>query len=287
MKEVVVISGKGGTGKTTIVASFAALAKNKVLADCDVDAADLDLLLKPVTQERHEFWSGQKAVIDREKCVQCDICQNLCRFGAINEFEVNPVSCEGCAFCYHICPADAVAMKENLSGDWFVSDTRYGPLVHARLGVAQENSGKLVATVRQQAKALAKEQGMDYILSDGPPGTGCPVISSISGVQLAIIVTEPTLSGIHDLERIIGVCHHFSVPAMVCINKYDVNEINTRRIEDYCRNQLIEVAAEIPYDNIVIEALVHELPVVEYAENGVSRQIKKLWQAIADRLAKE
>ena len=287
MKEVVVISGKGGTGKTTIVASFAALAKNKVMADCDVDAADLDLLLKPVTQERHEFWSGQKAVIDREKCVQCDICQNLCRFGAINEFEVNPVSCEGCAFCYHICPADAVAMKENLSGDWFVSDTRYGPLVHARLGVAQENSGKLVATVRQQAKALAKEQGMDYILSDGPPGTGCPVISSISGVQLAIIVTEPTLSGIHDLERIIGVCHHFSVPAMVCINKYDINEANTRRIEDYCRNQLIDVAAEIPYDNIVIEALVHELPVVEYAGNGVSRQIKKLWQAIVDRLANE
>jgi len=284
MKEIVVISGKGGTGKTTIVASLAALAKSKVMVDCDVDAADLDLLLKPIKQERQEFWSGQKAVIDREKCTYCGLCQDVCRFDAINEFQVDPIFCEGCAFCSHICPSEAVAMEENLAGSWFVSETRYGPLIHARLGVAQENSGKLVAMVRQQAKNIAEQHGLDYILSDGPPGIGCPVISSISGVDLAVIVTEPTLSGIHDLERVIGVCHHFDVPAMVCINKYDVNEINTGWIEDYCYNQSIDVAAKIPYDNVVTEALVQGLPVVEYAGNSVSRQIKMLWEAISRRL---
>lgn len=165
MKEVVVISGKGGTGKTTIVASLAALAGSKVMVDCDVDAADLDLLLKPITQEKHEFWSGQKAVIDMEKCTQCSLCQDMCRFRAINEFQVNPISCEGCAFCYHICPSGAVIMKENLAGNWFLSETRYGPLVHARLGIAQENSGKLVAMVRQQAKTVAEKQGYRGISS--------------------------------------------------------------------------------------------------------------------------
>jgi len=285
MKEVVVISGKGGTGKTTIAASLAALAKSKVMVDCDVDAADLDLLLKPITQERHEFWSGQKAVIDKEKCTQCGLCQDVCRFDAINEFQVDHVSCEGCAFCYHICPSEAVAMEENLAGNWFVSETRYGSMVHARLGIAQENSGKLVAMVRQQAKLITAKQGLDFILSDGPPGIGCPVISSISGVSLAVVVTEPTLSGIHDMDRVIGVCHHFGVPAVVCINKYDVNEMNTRRIEDYCSNQSIDVAVEIPYDNVVTEALVKGLPVVEYADNNVSKQIKVLWEAISRRLA--
>jgi len=281
MKEIVVISGKGGTGKTTIVASLAALAKSEVMVDCDVDAADLHLLLQPITQERHEFWSGQKALIDREKCTQCGLCQDACRFDAINEFQVDPISCEGCAFCYHICAEEAIAMQENLSGSWFVSETRYGPLVHARLGIAQENSGKLVALVRQQAKLIAEKQQLDYILSDGPPGIGCPVISSISGVSLAVIVTEPTLSGIHDLGRVVSVCHHFGVPAMVCINKYDVNETNTRQIESYCYNQSIEVAGKIPYDDVVTEALVQGLPVVEYADNGVSHQIEMLWESIS------
>jgi len=152
MKEIVVLSGKGGTGKTSIVGSLAALAQSKVLADCDVDAADLHLLLKPTTQQNHEFWSGQVAVIDEEKCTQCGLCQDVCRFEAIKDFKVNPISCEGCGFCYNICPDEAVTMKESLSGQWFISDTKYGPLVHARLGIAQENSGKLVALVRQQAK---------------------------------------------------------------------------------------------------------------------------------------
>jgi MinD superfamily P-loop ATPase len=285
MKELVVLSGKGGTGKTSIVGSLAALAEDKILADCDVDAADLHLLLEPVIRQEHEFWSGQVAVIDEEKCTQCGLCEELCRFEAIEDFRVDPVSCEGCGFCYHICPAEAITMKENLSGHWFISDTKYGPLVHARLGIAQENSGKLVALVRQQAKEMAEKQGADLIISDGPPGIGCPVISSLSGASLALLVTEPTLSGIHDLERVLGVCRHFSVPALVCINKYDINEDNAGRIEDYCREQGIELAARIPFDNIVTEALVKGRPVVKYSDGPVSRQIKELWRNIAGRLA--
>jgi MinD superfamily P-loop ATPase len=287
MKEAVVLSGKGGTGKTSIVGSFAALAKGAVLADCDVDAADLHLILQPTIQQTNEFWSGQTAFIDEDRCTQCGLCQELCRFKAIKDFKVDPVSCEGCGFCSHICPAEAITMKENLAGHWFVSDTRYGPLVHARLGVAQENSGKLVATVRQQAKMIAEKQGFDYIISDGPPGIGCPVISSLSGANLALLVTEPTLSGIHDLERVLGVCRHFGVPALVCINKYDVNEDKTRQIESYCRGQRVEVAAIIPFDNAVTEAIVHGLPVVEYTDGVVSIEIAKLWQSISDFLARK
>jgi len=281
MKEIVILSGKGGTGKTTIVGSLAALAENKVLADCDVDAADLHLLLSPSIKQETEFWSGQVARIDEHRCTECGLCQELCRFNAIKDFRVDPVSCEGCGFCFHICPVEAIAMEENLSGHWFISDTRHGPLVHARLGIAQENSGKLVAVVRQQAKKIADEQDLDYIISDGPPGIGCPVISSLSGASLALLVTEPTLSGMHDLERVLGVCLHFGVPALVCINKCDLNEDNTRQIEAYCSNQGVEVASKIPFDNIVTEALVHGVPVVEYADGRISREMGTLWQKIS------
>jgi len=281
MKEVVVLSGKGGTGKTSIVGSFAAIAKSKLLADCDVDAADLHLLLQPTLREEHEFWSGEVAVIDEEECTQCGLCQELCRFKAIDDFRVDAVLCEGCGFCSHICPSEAITMKENLSGRWSISDTRYGTLVHARLRIAQENSGKLVATVRKQAKEMAAKLGLDYIITDGPPGIGCPVISSLSGASLALLVTEPTLSGIHDLERVLGVCRHFDVPAMVCINKHDINEDNTRQIESYCLDQGIEVAARILFDNIVTEAMIHNMPVVEYSHNGVSRQIEALWERVS------
>ena len=285
MEEILILSGKGGTGKTSIVGSLAALAKNKVLADCDVDAADLHLLLSPSVKQETEFWSGQVAVIDENGCTECGLCQDLCRFDAIKDFKVDPVSCEGCGFCSHICPVEAITMEENMSGHWFISETAYGPLVHARLGIAQENSGKLVARVRQQARKIAEEQGLDYTISDGPPGIGCPVISSLSGVNLALLVTEPTLSGIHDLERVVGVCRHFGVPAVVCINKYDINEENTRQIEDYCRGQDIEVASRIPFDNAVTEALVRGVPVVEYDDGRVSREIDKLWQNISGMLA--
>ena len=284
MKEVVVLSGKGGTGKTCIVGSFAALAQKKVLADCDVDAADLHLLLSPSVKQETEFWSGQVAHIDGDKCTQCGLCQDLCRFDAIKDFRVDPVSCEGCGFCSHICPAEAITMSESLSGYWYISDTKYGPLVHARLGIAQENSGKLVAVAKQQAKQIAQRDGLDYIISDGPPGIGCPVISSLSGANLALLVTEPTLSGIHDLERVLGVCGHFGIPALVCVNKYDLNEDNTRQIEAYCSNQGVAVASRIPFDNVVTEAVVHGVPVVEYSDGRVSREIGALWQSVSRAL---
>jgi MinD superfamily P-loop ATPase len=287
MKEIVVLSGKGGTGKTTIVASFAALAVNKVLCDCDVDAADLHLLLKPKAKETHEFRSGQTAVIDEKLCTRCGLCQELCRFEAIRGLKVDPTACEGCGFCAHVCPEDAITMEENLAGHWYISDTKYGPLVHARLGIAQENSGKLVNVVRQNARSIAQKEGFEYIITDGPPGIGCPVISSLSGANMALLVTEPTLSGMHDLERVIGVCRHFGVPPLVCINKYDLNEENTRRIERYCLEQGLEVAASLPYDDIVTESLIHGVPVVEYSRNGVSHQIEIMWQKMHKSLGEE
>jgi len=284
VKELVVLSGKGGTGKTSIVGSFASLSKSKVLVDCDVDAADLHLILNPTARDKHEFWSGQVAFIDREKCNECGLCQELCRFDAIRDFKVDHVSCEGCGFCSHICPVEAITMEDNLSGQWFISDTAYGPLVHARLGIAQENSGKLVAHVRRQGRKLAEKDGIDYIISDGPPGIGCPVISSLSGAGLALLVTEPTLSGIHDLERVIGVCLHFGVPVMVCINKYDLNEDNTHRIESYCLEQGLEIAGRISFDNAVTESIVRGIPVVEYSRDNVTHEIESLWRCVENKL---
>lgn len=282
MKEVVILSGKGGTGKTSIVGCFAALAQNKVLCDCDVDAADLHLLLQPKSKEEHEFRSGQTAFIDSDKCTECGLCQDMCRFDAISNFTVDSASCEGCAFCAHICPEEAVVMKENHAGHWFISDTAYGPLVHARLGIAEENSGKLVTTVRNEAKRLAEEQELSYIITDGPPGIGCPVISSLSGANLALIVTEPTLSGMHDMERVIGVCSHFKVPVLVCVNKYDINEDNTRQIESMCRDLGIKVVAKIPFDNIVTDALIQGKSVIEHSDGEVSKRITSLWESVLD-----
>jgi MinD superfamily P-loop ATPase len=284
MKEVVILSGKGGTGKTTIVGSLAALAENKVLADCDVDAADLHLLLNPSVKQKSEFWSGQVAFIDPDKCTECGQCQDVCRFDAIEDFTVDPVSCEGCGFCSRICPDDAITMKENMSGYWFISDTRYGPLVHARLGIAQENSGKLVATVRQQAKKIAESKGLDLIICDGPPGIGCPVISSLSGANLALLVTEPTLSGMHDLDRVLDVCRHFGVRAMVCINKYDLNEENTKQIESHCLSRGIEIAGKVSFDNIVTDSIVMGVPVVEHSSGKVAREIQSIWHTLASVL---
>ncbi|NWF52770.1 MAG: 4Fe-4S binding protein, partial [Nitrospirae bacterium] len=209
MKQIVVISGKGGTGKTILTASFASLAKNKVMADCDVDAADLHLLLQPEIKERHEFRSGVTATIDKELCQGCGECISVCRFNAISEdFTVDPISCEGCTICSYVCPAGAIKLEENISGEWFVSETKYGPFVHAKLGIAEENSGKLVSVVRQKAKEIAEKENLDYVIIDGPPGIGCPVIASLANVDLAMIVTEPTLSGIHDMERVAQVSKH-------------------------------------------------------------------------------
>jgi len=285
MKEVVVLSGKGGTGKTSIVGAFAALAKRKVLSDCDVDAADLHLLLAPTPVEEHEFWSGQVAVIDPGLCTQCGLCEEACRFDAIHDFTVARVGCEGCGLCARICPAGAIRMKDNLAGHWFVSETRFGPLVHAKLGIAQENSGKLVHLVRQKAKETAESAGVDITINDGPPGIGCAVISSLSGASLACIVTEPSVSGIHDMERVLQVCRHFSVPALVCVNKYDINEEGTRRVEHYCAEQGIDVVAQIPFDTRFTEAQVQGVSIVEYTNDmRLVAPVEKAWNAVSARL---
>jgi len=280
MKQIVVISGKGGTGKSVITASFASLAKNKVMADCDVDAADLYLLLHPTVKETHEFSGGKTAFIDESQCSQCGECQEVCRFEAIDNYVVDPISCEGCGVCFHICPEKAIKMVDNLSGKWFVSETKYGPFVHAKLGIAEENSGKLVTLVKQNAKLIAEKEKRDFVIIDGPPGIGCPVIASLSGVDIALIVTEPTLSGIHDLERVAGVAHHFGIKGVVCINKYDLNLIVSKRIEEYCRNNSVELVGKIPFNISVTEALVRGLPLVEYSDNHVTEEIKNLWEKI-------
>jgi MinD superfamily P-loop ATPase len=283
MREIVVLSGKGGTGKTVLAASLAALAENKVLCDCDVDAANLHLVLRPTVRETHEFWGLKVAVIDREACTLCGLCLDACRFDAISEFQVDPLACEGCGFCLHVCPEQAVTMVDTLAGHWYVSDSRYGPLVDARLDAGQENSGKLVTAVRQKARLIAEDEGSAYILSDGPPGIGCPVISSLSGASLALIVSEPSLSAIHDLERVLAVCRHFGVKALVCINKYDLDERNSRRIEDYCRQAGIDVGAKIPFDTVVSDAITQGVPVVEFGDYVVSQRMEELWKVVAAR----
>jgi MinD superfamily P-loop ATPase len=281
MKQIVVISGKGGTGKTILTASFASLAKNKVMADCDVDAADLHLLLNPKIKERHEFRSGKTANIDKELCQECGECIAVCRFNAINnDFTVDPISCEGCTICSYICPAGAITLEENISGEWFISDTKYGPLVHARLGIAEENSGKLVTQVRQAAKEMAEKDNLDYVIIDGPPGIGCPVIASLANVDLALIVTEPTLSGIHDMERVAQVSKHFGVPTKVVINKYDINPDNSGEIKKICQKEDIEVVSQLPFSQKVSESIVQGVPLVEFCSNGIAQDISFLWERI-------
>lgn len=282
MKQIVAISGKGGTGKTVITGALAALAKKRVVADCDVDAADLHLLLKPTIKERHIFKSGLRAIIDKRKCVECGKCIEICRFSAINkEFVVDPISCEGCAFCSHICPADAIKMEENETGEWFISDTRFGTLVHARLGIAEENSGKLVSLVRQKAKEIAEKQSCGWVIIDGAPGIGCPVIASISGVDCALVVTEPTLSGLHDADRVIGVARHFGIPVKLVINKYDLNFDMTEKIEKYCKDNNIELIGKIGFDRSIVKAMVEGKTIVEYPEGKTKGEITRIWKRLS------
>jgi MinD superfamily P-loop ATPase len=280
MKQITVISGKGGTGKTTLVASLATLVKKSVLADADVDAADLHLLLKPQVLRREPFFASKMAVIDPKRCDGCRKCLEVCRFGAIENLKVDPISCEGCGICFHVCPQGAIALKDVQSGEWFVSNTRYGPMVHAKLGVAQENSGKLVTLVRKEACRIAQEGGYSLVLIDGPPGIGCPVIASLGGVDAALAVTEPSLSGIHDLKRVLEVCRHFRVPAWVCVNKADINPENTERIKEFCQEEGTPVIGEIPFDPIVTKAMVCASTVVEYTGGKVSNEIKKMWMRL-------
>ncbi len=280
IKQLAIVSGKGGTGKTTIAAAFAALASNKVMVDCDVDAADLHLLLRPRVLKQEKYYGGRSPRADLDKCTQCGLCTEICRFHAIENGVVDYVSCEGCGFCSHVCPEDAIAMEEAFSGDWFVSDTPYGPFVHARLGIGEENSGKLVTVVRKKAVEIAKEGALELILIDGPPGIGCPVTASLTGVNLVLAITEPTLTGIHDLERILKLSEHFKIPSVVCINKSDINLENTHHITSHCEKNGSRIIGRIPYEPKVVEALVNRKTVMDYPCDRVGTIIQQIWREI-------
>ena len=285
VKEITVISGKGGTGKTSLTASFAVLTQHAVLTDCDVDAPDLHMLLKPEILETQEFKASKVAVIDQDTCVQCGKCEEHCRFGAIEKPVVDPILCEGCGVCVYVCPVAAVELEKRVSGYAFISKTKYGLMSHALLNPGEENSGKLVALVRQNAKMVAEKEKCELIINDGPPGIGCPVIASLGGVDMGLIVTEPTLSGIHDMERALGLLNHFKIPALVCVNKYDINEENTSRIAEFCASNDVEVVGKIPFDPIVTEAMVAGKPIVEYApKSNVSKAMKELWKRTLEQI---
>ncbi len=286
MNELVIISGKGGTGKTSVTASFAALAKRPVICDCDVDAADLHLVLAPKIIEEHEFLSGHEAIIRQDDCIGCRICQDVCRFDAVKTkqagngnilFSIDPVSCEGCGVCVHFCPEKAIDFPERMCGKWFVSETRCGPMVHARLGVAAENSGKLVSTVRREARQLAEDHNHNLVIVDGPPGIGCPVIASLTGASQVLVVTEPTVSGEHDLERVLSLTRHFQIPAAVCVNKWDINPEMTEKIEVKASASGTKIAGRIRYDSAVTRAQIEQKAVVEI-QAACAEDIIQIWK---------
>ncbi len=282
MKELVILSGKGGTGKTSLTASFAALANRCLLCDADVDAADLHLLTQPVIRQQTDFQGGGVARIDLQKCTGCGTCIEMCRWSAINpDFVVDEIGCEGCGVCVDFCPEQAIEFPVKTCGQWFVSDTRFGPMVHARLGIAEENSGKLVTLVRQQARQLAETRGFDLIITDGPPGVGCPVIASVGGATAALIVAEPTVSGIHDMARAIELCRHFKVPVLVCINKFDLNPDNSMTIENMARESGLPVVGRVPYDTAFTHAMVQATTLIEHdADGSTSGCLRRVWQTI-------
>ena len=336
MKELVVISGKGGTGKTSIVASLAALAKKAVLADCDVDAADLHLVLQPQVIERHDFFSGIEAVIRQDSCIACGRCLDYCQFGAVARrladdrqagalgtdsacrdcdfcvrscsvranfeiqammaaaghtpepiYEIDPIACEGCGVCAWFCSAKAIELRPRLCGEWMISSTRHGPMVHAKLGIAAENSGKLVSTVRTQARGLAEQRGLEMVIIDGSPGIGCPVIASITGASLVLIVTEPTLSGQHDMERVAELTRHFDIPAMVCVNKWDLNPQIADEIEAFAAKRGIQVVGRVRYDPGVTRAQIQRKSVVECGESGCTDDIWDVWVTVQTAIEAE
>lgn len=281
MKEILIVSGKGGTGKTTVTASVASLAENSVFADCDVDAADLHLILKPDTIETHEFISGHTASIRNDDCISCGLCQNVCKFDAIgikdNEYFVDDILCEGCGVCTWSCPNASIDFNQSLCGHWYVSETRFGKMVHAKLKIAAENSGKLVSVVKNKAKEIARQNNSNYVIIDGPPGIGCPVIASMTGVDSVIIVTEPTLSGLHDMKRVIDLAKHFSIDTYVCINKYDINKNVTNQIKQLLSITDISVIGLIPYDTEITSAQINGQSIVEYSDSSASMAIKDMW----------
>jgi MinD superfamily P-loop ATPase len=296
VKQLVILSGKGGTGKTTVAAALAHLASQEasiMLVDADVDAANLELVLAPELQEEHPFFSSKVAVIDPELCESCGRCEELCRFDAVvvanssdrtKTYSIDPVACEGCAVCYYQCPAEAIRLDEPQDGLWFRSDSPFGPLVHAHLFAGQENSGKLVAAVRQQAAELASEGGQAYVIIDGPPGIGCAVIAAVTGADLALVVTEPTVSGIHDLDRALGVTDHFGIPALLCINKYDINPQKSEEIANYAAQRGVKVVGRVPFDTVVTKAMVHGKPVTDFDDGAVSRELRHAWKLVRQEM---
>ena len=287
MRELVILSGKGGTGKTSITAAFASLAENMILCDADVDAADLHLILEPDFKESLDFIGGNEAIINPEKCTQCGRCIEVCRFDAVSfndvrdTFEVDPIECEGCGVCVDLCTEQAIDFPKTICGQWYISNTRFGPMVHARLGIAQENSGKLVSLVRQEARKIAKKNNLDLILTDGPPGIGCPVIASIGHATAILIIAEPTVSGIHDMERVGQLSKHFNIPAMVCINKYDLNLDQTEKIETLAKKDHIAVVGKISFDKIFTEAMIQAKTIFEYNKaSQTSVEVRQVWDNI-------
>lgn len=288
MRELVIISGKGGTGKTSLTAAFAALAATdaqggrSILCDADVDAADLHLLMQPDIRQTTDFMGGSKAQINPDLCTGCGTCLTLCRFGAINErFEVDPIRCEGCGVCVDFCPVQAIDFPVQRCGEWYISDTRFGPMVHARLGIAEENSGKLVSLVRKEVRQLAETSGRDLIITDGPPGIGCPVIAAIGGATALIIVVEPTVSGIHDMERVIDLAAHFRVPGMVVVNKFDLNLEMTESIEALAQKRNVALLGRVPFDPIFTHSMVAGKTLFEFGgETPTHQLVREIWAKI-------
>ncbi|KAF0108142.1 MAG: P-loop ATPase MinD superfamily [Anaerolineaceae bacterium] len=295
MKQLVILSGKGGTGKTSLAAAFAHLAHEgsipvrAVLADADVDAANLELVLHPELMETHDFTGGSLAVIDPQLCQGCGDCERACRFDAILPglpYQVDAIACEGCAACVYQCPEEAIRMEPQTAGQWRRSESRYGPLFHADLKPAQENSGKLVTLVKQQARLAALDGDYPLLIVDGPPGIGCPVISALSGADLALIVAEPTAAGVHDMQRILETAAHFRIPALVCVNKADLYPEAARQIEAFCRERGLELVGSIPFDETVTLAMMNGEPVTAFnPESPASREIIAVWQNMLAALA--
>ncbi|PID72292.1 MAG: (4Fe-4S)-binding protein [Desulfobulbus propionicus] len=282
MQELVILSGKGGTGKTSLTAAFAYLAENNVLCDADVDAADLHLLASPEVLQTTDFMGGGIAEIDPDKCTECGTCKDVCRFGAISDgFVVEPIGCEGCGVCVDMCPEQAITFPPQKCGEWFISDSRFGPMVHARLGIAEENSGRLVSLIRKEARELAEQKGHDLLITDGPPGIGCPVIASISGATAIVIVVEPTVSGLHDMERVAQLAAHFSIPGMICINKSDLNPELSAEIEQSAEKHNMKVLGKVPFDAIFVKSMIEGQNIFEYEEDSPAKQVlEDIWQKI-------
>ncbi len=288
MKEIVVISGKGGTGKTSLTASFAYLGgKDVIVADCDVDAADMHLLLQPDFADEDDFFSGELAHINQYECIQCGKCAEVCRFDAIpvikGRYIVDPLACEGCGYCARICPTEAITNEDLNVGKWYISNIKTGSImVHARLGIGADNSGKLVAKVKSEAKDIADEERVDYVLVDGSPGVGCPVVSSLSGAAFVVLVTEPSVSGLHDLRRVYELVHKFNIKAGCIINKSDINKEMTKQIEQFLNEENILHIANLPYDETFTKAMTNGQTIVEYAENDLAEKIRESWNKITE-----